>query len=235
MRSGGKGWSRGLTVASDARVARRALANRKPRGPYRTASGGTRGDCAVLPVPGPAQPAYAYLLGAYLGDGYIASYRGKHDFRLFLDARQPAVVDRCLRAIRSVNPFHPVGQRTKDGMIVLRAYGNCWLKLLPQHGLGRKHLRRIALENWQEEIVRSAALEFIAGLLDTDGSRYVRRAGRYEYPSYSLFNKSTDILNLFCWACDLAAIHYTRATRHQVSIARRGDVARLDLKAGPKY
>jgi len=53
-------------------------------------------------------------------------------------------------------------------------------------------------------------------------------------PAYSVTNYSEDISRLFCEACDLLGIHWCRANRVIVSIARRPDVARLDaLRAEP--
>lgn len=49
-----------------------------------------------------------------------------------------------------------------------------------------------------------------------------------DYPAYTFANHSEDILDLFSWACDLTGIHWRRASRVRISIARRADVARLD-------
>ena len=42
---------------------------------------------------------YAYLLGAYLGDGHIVASRGRVWLRLFLDGAYPEIVDECRTAI----------------------------------------------------------------------------------------------------------------------------------------
>ena len=67
-------WSRGLSAKTDPRIARQAAARRgKKRGPYRTYQGQPR----VIPISGrdllreEQHSAYAYLLGLYLGDGYV--------------------------------------------------------------------------------------------------------------------------------------------------------------------
>ncbi|HYK96905.1 MAG TPA: hypothetical protein VEU77_00800, partial [Candidatus Acidoferrales bacterium] len=114
------------------------------------------------------------------------------------------------------------------------SFGACWFKLFPQHGPGRKHKRTIALEGWQEDIVRSEAMAFLRGLIESDGCRFDRLVGGKRYPAYEFTNRSTDILAMFCWTCDLLGLHYTRPSACDVSIARRADVARLDLEIGPK-
>lgn len=42
-------------------------------------------------------------------------------------------------------------------------YSKHWPCLFPQHGPGKKHLRPIRLELWQEVLVKQATEEFIRG------------------------------------------------------------------------
>lgn len=52
----------------------------------------------------------------------------------------------------------------KDNSVDVVLCSKHWPCLFPQHGPGRKHHRRIALEPWQEAIVKEAAVrldEFI--------------------------------------------------------------------------
>lgn len=44
----------------------------------------------------------------------------------------------------------------KDNCVDVVLCSNHWPCLFPQHGPGRKHHRRIALEPWQEAIVKAA-------------------------------------------------------------------------------
>ena len=46
-----------------------------------------------------------------------------------------------------------------------------WPCLFPQHGPGRKHLRRIALEPWQQQIVAKYPQQLLRGLFHSDGCR----------------------------------------------------------------
>lgn len=103
-----------------------------------------------------------------------------------------------------------------------------WPWLFPQHGPGRKHTRRILLERWQQEIVAQYPEDVARGSIESDGSRHRRIVNGKNYPAYNFVNTSEDILGLFTSACDRFGIHWTRASRTTISIARRADVARLD-------
>jgi len=118
---------------------------------------------------------------------------------------------------------------TLDTRTIVNSYGKHWLELFPQTGPGKKHLRRIVLVAWQSEIVSANALAFLHGLLESDGSRFDRVVGKRSYPAYEFTNRSADITELFCQVADSLGLHYTRPSTEDVSIARRADVARLDL------
>src|SRR5437868_13491005 len=54
---------------------------------------------------------YVYLLGVYLGDGYVAPHpRGVQKLRVFLDAKYDQIIDECTSAIRAVRPKNRVGR-----------------------------------------------------------------------------------------------------------------------------
>ena len=118
--------------------------------------------------------------------------------------------------------------------MIVYSYGECWLRLIPQSGPGHKHERPIVLEGWQAEIVQRHTGAFLRGLIESDGCRFDRVVGGIRYPAYEFTNRSYDTLNLFCWACDLLGVHYTRPSPVDISIARRRDVAFLDTFIGPK-
>src|SRR5437588_309355 len=94
--------------------------------------------------------AYVYLLGLYLGDGYIAGHaRGVFRLRIKLDIRYPAIVEECERAMAEIAPANRVGRVVEPGSWVeVGAYSRQWPCLFPQHGPGRKHHRPIVLVPW---------------------------------------------------------------------------------------
>ena len=193
-------------------------------------------DFAALP----GSP-YAYLLGAYLGDGHIS--KGPRDvFRLtiHLDQIHRQIAERCAAAMRAVLPGAGVlNQRhhTHRGTRV-SAYSKQWPCLFPQHGPGHKHQRPITLAPWQEALVATEPRAFIKGLIETDGCRSVNTVrhgdSRYPYTRYQFTNRSDDIKDLFCAACDLIGVQWRVMNAMNISVARRDSVAILDEFIGPK-
>lgn len=179
-------------------------------------------------------PAYAYLLGMYLGDGYIQRFPRAYRLRIFLHREQRDIAERVRRAITTLLPRNRVSVLGRHGSnsMAVACYSQAWPTLFTQHGPGRKHTRRIVLEPWQREIVTRHPEEFIRGLIESDGCRHRRIVSGRNYPAYSFSNRSEDILQLFVWACDLLGLHYRPPSRVTISIARRADVARLDAILG---
>lgn len=180
-------------------------------------------------APEVAEPAaYSYLLGIYLGDGYLSRTPKTYRLEISLHERQTRVIERVTRAITALRPGHPVGLRRRGHVTIVNAYANAWPTLFPQHGAGRKHLRPIVLEPWQRQIVEQHPVEFLRGCIESDGCRHRRIVSGRNYPAYSFSNHSSDILQLFVWACGLIGLRPRRANRVTVSLARRADVGMLD-------
>ncbi|MFF5972675.1 transcriptional regulator [Streptomyces sp. NPDC012769] len=202
------------------------------------------------PVPGVpvATAEYAYLLGLYLGDGCISAHpKGGHHLRIACADAWPGLIEMCRAAIKAVRPEGSVCVLQKQGCVMVTSYGRHWTCLFPQHGPGKKHERRIALEPWQQEIVDAHPWDFLRGLVHSDGARIVNwtektiagRTKRYEYPRYFFTNTSEDIVRLYTAALDRVGVAWRsrrRATGAQdVSVARRASVALMDAHVGPKY
>jgi hypothetical protein len=117
-----------------------------------------------------------------------------------------------------------------------------WPCLFPQHGPGRKHERRIVLEEWQRAVVEQHPAAFLRGLFHSDGCRarnwtqkvVAGEVKRYDYPRWQFTNVSDDIRGLCCWALDLLGIPWRRSNARTVSVSRRAGVAALDELIGPK-
>ena len=144
-------------------------------------------------------PAYAYLLGAYLGDGYIAKSKRSFVLRVTLDSRYPQVIAEVAAAMLAVWPERTVRyvHRAGGGCVDVIMRSSHWPRLIPQHGPGRKHERPIRLNSWQEHVVRTHPKPFLRGLIHTDGCRFVARdrsgAKERDYVRYSFSNRSDDI------------------------------------------
>lgn len=90
-------------------------------------------------------PAYAYLLGVYLGDGCISRHKRAFRLRITLDGVYPVIVAECKAAMEAVVPNRVLVQQTSSRAVEVSAYSRAWPQLLPQHGRGPKHERSIVL------------------------------------------------------------------------------------------
>jgi Homeodomain-like domain len=185
---------------------------------------------------------YAYLLGQYLGDGTIY-WTGRdaegRTLRISSDALYPGIIRECCVVIGQVRGRRPrLHIHTDRRMVDIVSSWRGWPCLLPQHGPGRKHSRKIELVPWQQMIVRAYPGPFLRGLIHSDGWRGVNKVhvkGRdYEYPRYQFSNRSNDIRQLFTYACDLVGIDWRPWGKYHISVARREAVLLLDEFVGPK-
>ncbi|MFD7334643.1 helix-turn-helix domain-containing protein [Streptomyces violascens] len=193
--------------------------------------------------------AYAYLLGLYLGDGHISQYSEHRvpNLMITLDDAWPGVQAEAEASMRAVFPDNATCRVRKTGCHNIKVYSKHLPCLFPQHGPGKKHDRRIALERWQQEIVDMQPWGFIRGLIHSDGCRITnwtaRLVGgerkRYEYPRYFFANKSDDIRKLFSDTLTSVGVEWTTLARgsdpFNISVARKASVALMDQHIGPKY
>jgi len=189
-------------------------------------------------------PAYAYLLGLYLGDGYIThARRGVFVLSLFCGDDWPGLLMAARTAMSAVMPASGVFCVQRQGCTQVKSASKHWPCLFPQHGPGRKHTRKIELEQWQLAIVQKYPGEFARGLFHSDGWRGVNRVRRklvdgdrwYDYPRYLFDNQSRDILRLCGESLDQLGVAWRFSRPNTISVARREAVARLDEFVGPKY
>ncbi len=187
-------------------------------------------DYSVLP-----SDAYSYLLGLYLGDGYINRSRSLFRLRVTLDKKYPGIIDGCRVAIDKIM----LGQHATvfprvTGCVDVSLYSKHWPCIFPQHGSGPKHLRPIVLEPWQQAHVDAATEEFVRGLIHSDGCRVVANDRGVASIRYHFTNHSTDIRNLFCAALDRLGIPWTQNSRYVIAVYLKAATARLDQFIGPK-
>jgi len=178
---------------------------------------------------------YSYLLGLYLGDGYIARSRRVWKLRISMDARYEGIIDEACAAMESLL----IGQRAHRLARTARCveasmYSKHWPCLFPQHGPGRKHERAISLEPWQQRLVDQAPEHFIRGLIHSDGCRVVASDRGVRSVRYHFKNRSEDIKGMFCATLDALGIGWTRPDDFQIAVYRKASVARLDEFVGPK-
>jgi hypothetical protein len=189
------------------------------------------------------EAAYALLLGWYLGDGHIAAARGGvHVLSISNDPKYPDLNQEIAATMRLVKPTGSPCLRNGPA-IRIEVRWKHWPCLFPQHGPGRKHLRKIELEPWQQQIVAKYPEQLLRGLFHSDGCRIQNWATqtlasgeikRYEYLRYVFANESEDIIGILTEALDLLGIQWRRPRRNMVAVSRKEGVAALDRFVGPK-
>jgi hypothetical protein len=185
-----------------------------------------------------SSPNYVYLLGMYLGDGYIVEMAKRvYRLRIYLDMRYPGIIRECANAMRAVMPDNRVDirqTRPDNNCIQVGVYSRSLPCLFPQHGPGMKHTRRIVLADWQQHLIDQNPRPLIRGLIHSDGCRVINKSMGYEYLRYMFSNESRDIRNIFKDACNQLGIPYKQSRHNTISIARREGIEILDSFVGPK-
>ena len=195
-------------------------------------------------IPDPS--AYCYLLGIYLGDGHV-THRPPNTWslRVACDRRYEDIIGEVRRAMNTTFPgrvstrFRSSSGASDVVAICHQAVGRAF----PQHGAGRKHLRKIALTDWQRELTNAYPGALIRGLIHSDGCRVVNRfrtklpSGRvaeYAYVRYFFSNHSDDIRRIFIDHCELLGIRVTQSNHRNLTVSHRNSVAVLEELVGPK-
>lgn len=190
--------------------------------------------------------SYCYLLGCYLGDGHVTrrSING-WELRIACDQRYPGIMDEIKSAmIRTFPGGRPTSFASSTGASdVVRVSHPGVAAAFPQHGAGRKHLRSIALTDWQLALTQTHPDALLRGLIHTDGCRAVnrfrttlpsRRVASYEYVRYFFSNMSADIRGIFSDHAALLGIRVTQSNARNLSVAHRHGVAILERIVGVK-
>jgi hypothetical protein len=157
------------------------------------------GACAVCrrePLSLP-EASYTYLLGLYLGDGYIAAHaRGVYRLRISCANAYPELIRRCQSAMAAALPSK-VSLVPCQRCTEVASYSKHRPCLFPQHGPGMKHQRRIELAGWQQELVDADPRPLLRGLLHSDGCRVLTWVNGTPCPRYHFSNVSADIRGIF--------------------------------------
>lgn len=187
--------------------------------------------------------AYAYILGLYLGDGYIDLMKNKkrvYRLRITQDKRYTGLISACEQAMKIILPNNRVFFASKQGCVDIIILSIHLVQMFPQYGKGAKHARKITFEDWQWAIIDEFPLEVFRGLYHSDGSRSQNIVKGKNYVRYMFSNKSEDLIALCKYVCDKIGLHWTTKKAHykhgsfMVYISRREDVAYLDSVIGAK-
>ena len=170
---------------------------------------------------------YSYLLGQYLGDGYINKTTRTYRLRIFNDIKNVSLNEFIIRKLSDAFPKNKVNSYKLNNVIVTYVYSNKIPNLFPQHGKGLKNSRNVELLDWQREIMDYQYL--LAGLLHSDGCAYFDRG----YRMYSFKNTSKDILNIFIDCCNALNLSYSK-TKNYIYIRKRESVSWVYKNIGDK-
>jgi hypothetical protein len=69
----------------------------------------------------------------------------------------------------TIRPDNKVRTQQRVGCTEVLCCSRHWPCLFPQHGLGKKHMRKIELQPWQRTIVLNSPGHFARGLFHSDG------------------------------------------------------------------
>ncbi len=201
------------------------------------------GTCDAQNVGLQDRAAYFYLLGQYLGDGYISYHRdGVCRLRIACSWDYPGVAIEVADAMCTVSRRREAGISKGLGCSYVNTYWKHWPCVFPQHGPGRKHDRQIDLRTWQEPVSREDHQALVRGLIHSDGCRFMNivyrelsgGTKRYEYVRYAFTNASADIRKIFTDSLDHLEIEWRQMNARNISVARSASVSRLDAFVGPK-
>lgn len=178
--------------------------------------------------------AHSYLLGLYLGDGYIDNTvpkYGVYRLRIYQSTKHQARIEEHKTALAILLPKNKVFLVSKQGCVEVCVYSKSLSDLFP-HGKGKKHDREIKLSQSQQDVISTYPIAFVRGLLQSDGSRYVTKQG---YIVYSFTNMSEDIIKLYMRGLDTLGVSYTANKRisgtnkiNVVLVQRQADSQKLD-------
>jgi hypothetical protein len=90
--------------------------------------------------------AYAYLLGIYLGDGYINKEPRTYKLRISLDTKYPTIIKTCVKTIETLLPFNKVGIVKTQYNCVEVACSTTVSKLLVTTAIGQSSFLSMELE-----------------------------------------------------------------------------------------
>ena len=97
---------------------------------------------------------------------------------------------------------------------------------LPAPGVGTPSTTSTPYQRWPDQLLK--------GLIHSDGCRFINTGRNWVCPRYAFNKKSDDIRSIFCHACELVGVHWTRSGERDIYVSRKDDVAYLDTFIGPK-
>lgn len=177
------------------------------------------------------QNEYSYILGLYLGDGYINKMKRTYRLRIFNDIKYDSLNKYIIKNLEKLFLKNKVSTAIRQNTVSIGVYNNYLPILFPQHGKGKKSDREIKLYKWQKDIISERYL--LMGLLHSDGCYYKNTIGNKKYSSYGFSNLSNDIHKIFQNSCKKLNISYTKSGVN-THIRNRKSVEYIEKNIGDK-
>lgn len=152
---------------------------------------------------------YAFLLGFYLGDGYVCKQGRTYRLRLYSDSRDTHLIASLKENLQAIFPQNRIGvvKSPATNCVYVSLYSNSIGALFPS-GIGAKHQYDLVLTDWQQRIVAQYPKPIVAGLFASDGCRLNIR-----YPRYEFSNAQPQIVDLLCRCLKMLNVAYVRRDR----------------------
>lgn len=155
--------------------------------------------------------AYSFILGVYLCDGCISRYKAYRApaIRFVNDSKYPNNTKEWAENLQKIFPDNSVNvhKHYKSNCNIVLCYSRKLLDLFPQYGEGKKHNRKISLEEWQKQILSQYPEEFIRACFQSDGCIYQQKIGSKTYKRYSFSNMSLDIIEIFLFCLEKIGVN----------------------------
>jgi hypothetical protein len=170
---------------------------------------------------------YSYVLGLYLGDGYIIKTKRTYRLRIYNTVEYDNLNGYIINNLQKIFIKNKVNYVNFKSYLSIYVYSNKLPILFPQYGSGKKQDRKIELLDWQKEIINYKYL--FAGLMHSDGSIYFDR----KYKMCDFTNYSEDILNIYKLCLENLNLNYT-TSKHRIFIRNRPNMLWIDENIGDK-
>jgi len=179
---------------------------------------------------------YNFILGLYLGDGNISRNKMSYKLRIVQDSKYKNSIKEICKELKYFFGKNTTIQNSQGCKIITIHDKNLPL-YFPQHGVGKKHNRKIELVDYQTENIDYESL--LKGLWISDGSFYKAiLSEKYSYERYNFTNKSVDIISLFEECLRKIDVRYTKDVRKdlvwRIQIQKKSEVDKMKKVVGIK-
>lgn len=154
---------------------------------------------------------YYYLLGQYLGDGYILLNIRTYRLRISATSKYINIIDEIKNSINTIFPNNSVFSVNRGRCNEIIVCSNYLPEIFPHLGKGKKHERKIELTDWQLKYLEENSKELARGLFQSDGCYYLNhKTKNIKKQHYYIFtNCSLDIHRIYQKCLEFNDINYT--------------------------